>query len=133
MEKFLNKMERKIGRYAIRDLMKYICVLYCAGLVISFINPQFYYAWLCLNPPMILRGQVWRLVTFLIQPPNTSIIFFISAHCLHARTGRRKVPGRQCTHLFSCHYTERQAEFQCGENEFSKVLSLCRPSPPTRA
>ena len=42
MEKILNKMERKIGRYAIHDLMKYICVLYCAGLVISFVNPQFY-------------------------------------------------------------------------------------------
>ena len=88
MEKFLNKMERKIGRYAIRDLMKYICVLYCAGLVISFINPQFYYAWLCLNPPMILRGQVWRLVTFLIQPPNTSIIFFIFTLYLYYMLGQ---------------------------------------------
>ena len=88
MEKILNKMERKIGRYAIHDLMKYICVLYCAGLVISFVNPQFYYTWLCLNPPMILRGQVWRLVTFLIQPPNTSVIFFIFTLYLYYMLGQ---------------------------------------------
>lgn len=88
MDKFLNKLERKIGRYAIPDLMKYICILYCAGLVINIANPAFYYNWLSLNPPMILQGQVWRLVTFLIQPPNTSLIFFIFTLYLYYMLGQ---------------------------------------------
>ena len=88
MDKFLNKLERKIGRYAIPDLMKYICVLYCAGLVINIANPAFYYNWLSLNPPMIMRGQVWRLVTFLIQPPNTSLLFFIFTLYLYYMLGQ---------------------------------------------
>ncbi len=88
MNRFLDQLERKIGRYAIPDLMRYICILYCAGLVISFINPQFYLTYLSLNPPMILRGQIWRLVTFLIQPPNTSIIFFIFTLYLYYMLGQ---------------------------------------------
>ena len=77
MEKFLNKMERKFGRYAISGLMKYICVLYIIGLFINIASPQVYYYYLSLNPYRILHGEVWRLVTFLIQSPNSNVIFFI--------------------------------------------------------
>lgn len=70
LEKFLNKMERKFGRYAIPGLMKYICVLYIIGLFINIASPQVYYYYLSLNPYRILHGEVWRLVTFLIQSPN---------------------------------------------------------------
>ena len=77
MIKFLDKLERKLGRYAINNLMAYVCVLYVIGLILSLINPSFYYQYLSLNPAMILKGQVWRLVTFLVQTPNTSPIFFI--------------------------------------------------------
>ena len=77
LEKFLNKMERKFGRYAIPGLMKYICVLYIIGLFINIASPQVYYYYLSLNPYRILHGEVWRLVTFLIQSPNSNVIFFI--------------------------------------------------------
>ena len=88
MEKFLNKMERKFGRYAIPGLMKYICVLYIIGLFINIASPQVYYYFLSLNPERILHGEVWRLVTFLIQSPNTSVIFFIFTLYLYYMLGQ---------------------------------------------
>lgn len=36
-----------------------------------------YYYYVALNPYMILHGQVWRLLGFLIVPPNANIIFII--------------------------------------------------------
>jgi threonine/homoserine/homoserine lactone efflux protein len=77
LDKFLNNLERRFGRYAVHGLMKYVCGLYVIGLLIELVNPQIYTYFLSLNPAMILRGQIWRLVTFLIQPPNTSLLFFI--------------------------------------------------------
>lgn len=73
--KFLYKLERRFGRYAIRNLMKYIILLYGIGFVINLVNPYIYTAYLSLNAEMILKGQVWRLITFIIQPPSDSVIF----------------------------------------------------------
>lgn len=68
MNQFLNKLERKFGRYAIPDLIKYVIVLYCAGAAIGLINENFYYQYLSLNMSAILHGQVWRLFTYLLEP-----------------------------------------------------------------
>lgn len=68
MNNWMNKLERKFGRYAIPNLMRYIIVIYLAGAVISMINPYIYQMYLCLDYSAILRGQVWRLFTFILQP-----------------------------------------------------------------
>ena len=83
MMKFLYKLERKFGRYAIRDLMKYIIALYAIGFVISMINPYIYYLYLDLDASMIFKGQVWRLITFIIQPPSSSPLFMLLALYLY--------------------------------------------------
>jgi len=69
------KLERKFGRYAIRDLMRYFTVLYAIGFVISIWQPMLYYQYLALDPNAILHGQIWRLVTWLIYPPGTSMLW----------------------------------------------------------
>ncbi len=74
---WLNKLERKFGKYAIPNLMIYIIMLYAAGFLLSLINPSFYYQYLSLNAAAILRGQVWRIFTFIINPPSTSLIFIV--------------------------------------------------------
>ena len=86
---FLNKMERKYGRYAIRNLMYYIIILYAAGFVLNLVNPSFYYQYLSLNASAILHGQIWRIVTFIIQPPSTSLIFIIFALYLYFMIGQQ--------------------------------------------
>ncbi len=73
--KFINKLERKLGRYAIPNLITYIIALY----VIGFLSYQVgggkvYYSYFSWNVDAILSGQVWRLFTFLLNPPSTNIL-----------------------------------------------------------
>lgn len=66
---FLNKMERKFGKYAIPNLSLYLILGYILGYAIQFINPAIV-DFLTLNPYLILHGQIWRLVTWIIIPPS---------------------------------------------------------------
>ncbi|HKL79760.1 MAG TPA: hypothetical protein VJ888_04910 [Mobilitalea sp.] len=61
----MNKMERRFGKYAIPNLMKYVIVLYAIGLIIGMTNTSII-SMLGLEFNMIMKGQIWRLVTFLI-------------------------------------------------------------------
>ena len=72
---WLDKLERKFGKYAIHNLMYYIIILYILGLVIQMVNPSLYTQWLGLDAEAILHGQIWRIVTFIIQPPNASLLY----------------------------------------------------------
>ena len=74
---WLDKLERKFGRYAIRNLPLYIVMLYAIGAVLNIITRGGYYVYVALNPYLVLRGEVWRLLGFLIVPPNANIIFII--------------------------------------------------------
>lgn len=64
----VEKLERKFGRFAIRGLMKYVILVYIVGFIAYKVNPEFYYNWLMLDIDRILEGQVWRILSFLIQP-----------------------------------------------------------------
>lgn len=75
--KWFQKLERKFGRYAIHNLMYYLIFLYAAGFVLEIFGNNFYSRYLALDMEMIFRGQVWRLVTFIMGPPDTSIIFVL--------------------------------------------------------
>ncbi len=66
---FLNKMERKFGKYAIPNLSLYLILGYILGYAMQFINPAIV-DFLTLNPYLILHGQIWRLVTWIIIPPS---------------------------------------------------------------
>lgn len=80
--KFLNKMERKFGKFAVSNIMRYVLILYGIGTAIGFFMPGFYELFLALDFNMVLKGQVWRLVTFIMQPyplggSPLSILFFL--------------------------------------------------------
>lgn len=82
MDKMLNKLERKFGKYAIKNLMFYIIGIYMIGAMIGMVNPMFYYSYLSLNIKEVLNGQVWRLITFIFEPMGgtaggTSFFFFL--------------------------------------------------------
>ncbi len=85
---FLNKMERKFGKFAIQGLMKYIILFYVAGYLIEILAPQAY-GFLTLEPFMIFHyGQVWRLVSWvLIPPPTGNIIFMLIMVVLYYQLG----------------------------------------------
>ncbi len=86
--KWMNKLELKFGKYAIPNLMYYIIILYVVGFALSIIAPGFYEQYLAIDAYAILHGQVWRLITFIIQPPSTNIIFVIFTLYLYYMIGK---------------------------------------------
>lgn len=74
--KWINKMERKFGRYAVHNLSAYIIALYAAGYLMQAISPEIL-GYLTLEPAYILRGQIWRLVTWILIPPYGLDLFTI--------------------------------------------------------
>lgn len=73
---FLNKLERKFGKYAIPNISLYLIICYGIGYVISLANANIL-NFLTLNPQLILRGQVWRIFTWVLIPPDMSNLFFV--------------------------------------------------------
>lgn len=86
---WISKLERKYGRYAIPNLMTYIIVLYGAGFVLNLINPYFYSSFLSLDAEAVLHGQIWRIFTFIIDPPSDSLIWLLFALSLYYFIGRQ--------------------------------------------
>lgn len=73
---FLNKMERKYGKYALNNLPMIIIILYAIGYTLMVLQPGFL-NYLTLEPYDILHGQIWRLVTWLIIPPESLSLFTV--------------------------------------------------------
>ena len=67
--KMIYRLEKKFGKYAIKNLMRYVTAAYILGWLISMMSPSFYTDWLMFDVEKVFfKGQVWRLLTFLIQP-----------------------------------------------------------------
>lgn len=86
--RWIDKLERRFGKYAIRNLMNYIIILYAVGFVVEVVAPQLYPQLLALDASAILHGQVWRIFTFIIEPPTDSFIFILFSLYLYYMIGR---------------------------------------------
>ncbi len=73
---FLNKMERKFGKYAIQNLTFWLIGTWILGFIIQYTMPEVQIL-LLLEPALILQGQVWRIVSWLLVPPSVNILFLI--------------------------------------------------------
>ena len=83
----LNRLERKLGKYAIPNLMYYVVILYAIGMFVQMFAPMFYIQYLMLDASAILRGQIWRIITFMIWPPSSSLFFNLLAIYLYYNLG----------------------------------------------
>ena len=86
--KFFYNFERRFRKYAIPNLMYYIIGMYGAGLLMEMFAPGFYDAYLSLDARWILRGQVWRIITFMIYPPGGSLFISLISMYLYYMLGR---------------------------------------------
>ena len=87
MGQFLAKMERKYGKYAIRNLPLYIIIVYAFGYFMSVLFPQMMDV-LSLNFHAIFRGQVWRIFTWLLIPEEMHIFFTLISLYFYYSIGR---------------------------------------------
>ncbi len=67
--RLLDKLEKKLGRYAINNLSLLLIICYGFGYLMNGVNPSFM-NYLYLNPYLITRGQIWRIVTWILVPPS---------------------------------------------------------------
>ena len=76
----MSKFEKKFGRYAIPNLTLILILSYVAGYVIELLGSAAgvnMLGFLTLDPYRILHGQIWRLVTWVIVPPDSFDVFTI--------------------------------------------------------
>lgn len=66
----MSYFEKRFGKYAIRNISLMLILCYAVGYIIQLINGNFL-AYLSLNPYAILHGQVWRLFTWIVIPPES--------------------------------------------------------------
>jgi len=69
MGKFIYKLERKFGKYAIHNLALYIIGAYVIGYIFQFIGVA---EAVNLNPYRIVHGEIWRIITWIFIPPRTA-------------------------------------------------------------
>ena len=68
--KFIDKLERKFGRFGIPNLTVYIIGCYVLGYFLAMFAPGVL-DMLSLDMSMVMKGQIWRLVTWVIYPPSS--------------------------------------------------------------
>lgn len=67
--------ERRFGKYAIQNLSLVLIICYGIGYLFQMFLPGFF-QYLYLNPyQIIFKGQIWRLVTWLLVPPSSFDFF----------------------------------------------------------
>lgn len=75
---WLYRLERRFGRFSIQNLMLLIVVgqfaVFAADLILPDLGAS---GWLYLNWALVMRGQVWRLATFVFLPPSTSVVWIL--------------------------------------------------------
>jgi hypothetical protein len=75
----LDRLNSRFGRYAVPN----VTLILIAGQVLLFVADQFYRAQgrngilnqIRLDTTAVLHGEVWRLITFLFDPPLTNVLF----------------------------------------------------------
>lgn len=87
MNGLLNKMERKIGKYAIPNLVVWLLAGYAIGFTLMYVAPEAL-VYMTLEPYYILRGQVWRLITWALMPPDSSVLFAVIMMLFYYQLGQ---------------------------------------------
>ena len=90
-------------RFGIRNLMLYVVIGSAIVWVFSLVRPEIL-SYLVFSPYHILRGEVWRLVTFIIYPVSTgylALISFYFYYMIGTTLERQWGPGKFTIYFFS--------------------------------
>jgi hypothetical protein len=76
--KLLNRLERKFGDFAIPNLTIYLIALQAFTWVLLQAHPELFLK-LVLTHDGLMKGEVWRLLTILLIPPASNLLFLAIA------------------------------------------------------
>ena len=81
--RWLAKLENKFSRFSIQHLMTYIvagmAMVFLADLILNLAVEKSLSAYFAFSVPLFLRGQIWRILTFIFIPPSSSLLFIVFA------------------------------------------------------
>ncbi len=83
---WLSKLEKKYGRYAIHNLMMYLIGGYAFGYITAYLMPEMLKL-LTLEPALILKGEIWRIVSWVLVPPPGSLVTIVIMSLLYYSLG----------------------------------------------
>ncbi len=72
----LDRFERRFGFLAIPGLIRIVVAFNALVFLLVHLNPDFQFV-LNLNPARIMRGEVWRLVTYIFLPQTFSFLWVV--------------------------------------------------------
>jgi len=85
----INKLEKKIGRFAIKNLIYYLLGGYVIGYILLLADSRLgLYQYITLEPALVMKGQVWRLFSWILTPPQQLSIWIIFMFMLYFFIGR---------------------------------------------
>lgn len=85
MKNMLYQLERKMGRYYIHDLMKYLVFAMGAVFVLEMLPLRSAAGFLSFSRDRIMKGEVWRVLTYMLLPPGQSMFsVLISLYLLYS-------------------------------------------------
>ncbi len=78
---FLSRLERKIGRFAIKNWAYILVIAMAMVWIADFILARFEYptlsSYMYFNRDLVFQGQVWRVVTFVFMPEDDNVFFVL--------------------------------------------------------
>ena len=80
---FMDKLYKKYGKYAVYNLQKYLIFAYTFGVLLNLLQLDVS-GLLGFSMDAILRGQVWRLVTWVFCADGSSIISLLFIYCVYS-------------------------------------------------
>ncbi|MCI8387612.1 MAG: rhomboid family intramembrane serine protease [Clostridiales bacterium] len=80
-QSWLDKLERRFGKFAIKNLMLIVvgamAIVYIMNYAIAMSTGNSLSSILIFDRNAIMSGQIWRIFTFLFLPPNSSLLFIV--------------------------------------------------------
>ena len=87
----LDKIEKRIGKYAVKNLIYYVLGGYGVGYILyilAYVTGIDLYSYITLSPALVMKGQVWRLFTWVLTIPQTLSLLVIFMFLLYYFIGK---------------------------------------------
>jgi len=76
--RLLDRLERRYRNYAVPNLTLIIVMGQTLAYILKMSEPDLYQQ-MVLRPDLVLKGEYWRIGSFIFVPPDTNILFFFIA------------------------------------------------------
>ncbi len=84
---YLTKLERKYGKFAIPNLTIMLIICFALGYIMQMLQGDIIY-YINLNPELVMQGQIWRLLSWVLMPPGGASILVIITLMFYYHVGR---------------------------------------------